>query len=105
MTTEQFAYWLKGFFEIENPKGSLDERKVQIIKDHLNLVFHKVTPNRDEKSSDKSSLIEELKKSAQKFNEEYNKGKENKFFSDLDIPLCVDSNGTSDFGRNYRVYC
>lgn len=46
MTTEQFAYWLKGFLEIENPT-TLDKRKTQIVKDHLELVFKKETPNRD----------------------------------------------------------
>ena len=46
MTTENFAYWLQGFMEISNTK-ELDERKTQIIKDHLALVFKKVTPDRD----------------------------------------------------------
>lgn len=43
MTPEQFIYWLKGFIEIDNPKN-LDSKKVKIIKDHLDLVFNKVTP-------------------------------------------------------------
>jgi hypothetical protein len=46
MTPEQFTYWLQGFMEIFNPTN-LDERQTQIIKDHLNLVFEKATPNRD----------------------------------------------------------
>lgn len=45
LTQEQFVYWLQGFFEIENPK-TIDEYKTRIIKDHLDLVFNKVTPNR-----------------------------------------------------------
>jgi len=45
MTPEQFTYWLKGFIEIENPK-ELDENKTQILKDHIDLVFNKLTPNR-----------------------------------------------------------
>ena len=45
MTTEQFAYWLKGFMEIQNP-DTLDKDQLQIIKDHLDLVFNKVTPVR-----------------------------------------------------------
>jgi len=49
-----FVYWLKGFFEISDAK-TLDEKQVQIIKDHLNLVFNKVTPNRSE-SSEGSTL-------------------------------------------------
>jgi acyl-CoA-binding protein len=46
MTTEQFAYWMKGFFEISDSK-KLTEKQVQIIKDHLDLVFTKVTPDRN----------------------------------------------------------
>lgn len=45
MTTEQFAYWLKGFMEINRPT-SIDAMQTQIIKDHLDLVFDKVTPDR-----------------------------------------------------------
>jgi hypothetical protein len=46
MTPEQFTYWLKGFFEISN-SAELSEVQVSIIKDHLDLVFKKVTPNRN----------------------------------------------------------
>jgi hypothetical protein len=44
MTSEQFTYWLQGYFELGHLK-TLDEKQVQIIKDHLNLVFKKVTPD------------------------------------------------------------
>jgi hypothetical protein len=47
MTPENFTYWLQGFFEISDAK-KLDETQVQIIKDHLDLVFNKVTPDRSE---------------------------------------------------------
>jgi hypothetical protein len=43
MNELQFCYWLQGFFELSNPK-TLDENQVQEIKNHLNLVFKKVTP-------------------------------------------------------------
>ena len=45
MTSEQFVYWLQGLMEIENPH-TLNEIQTQIIKDHLKLVFDKVTPDR-----------------------------------------------------------
>ncbi len=45
MDSEQFVYWLHGFFEISDAK-TLTETQVQIIKDHLDLVFNKVTPDR-----------------------------------------------------------
>jgi hypothetical protein len=44
MTSEQFTYWLQGYFEVGHPK-TLNEQQVQIIKDHLDLVFKKITPN------------------------------------------------------------
>lgn len=45
MTEQNFCYWLQGLFEMGNPTH-LDERQTQIIKDHLQLVFKKITPDR-----------------------------------------------------------
>ena len=45
MNFENFCFWAHGFFEISNAK-TLDETQVKIIKDHLNLCFKKVTPQR-----------------------------------------------------------
>jgi hypothetical protein len=44
MDSLQFAYWLQGFFELSENK-ELTQKQVQIIKDHLALIFTKVTPN------------------------------------------------------------
>lgn len=45
MSFESFAYWLQGYFEISG-NSTLSDTQVQIIKDHLDLVFNKVTPVR-----------------------------------------------------------
>lgn len=45
MTEREFCYWLQGMLEIGGV-APLDERQVQIIKDHLATVFAKVTPDR-----------------------------------------------------------
>lgn len=45
MTAEQFTYWLQGFMEINDP-DRIGPKETQIIKDHLELVFKKETPNR-----------------------------------------------------------
>ena len=45
LTPEQFCFWLQGFMEMQDPK-ELDCTQTQIIKDHLNEVFDKVTPDR-----------------------------------------------------------
>ena len=45
MQPEQFVYWLRGYTEITN--GAMpDATQWQIIQDHLNEVFVKVTPMR-----------------------------------------------------------
>lgn len=42
MTAEQFAYWLQGYAELNDAPPSAEQW--QSIRDHLALVFHKVTP-------------------------------------------------------------
>jgi hypothetical protein len=44
MTPENFAYWLNGFFEMTET-NKLSENQVLMIKDHLKLVFDKITPD------------------------------------------------------------
>lgn len=44
MTERDFLYWLQGFLEMSEAK-TLDEKQVQIIKDHIKLVAVKVTPD------------------------------------------------------------
>ena len=46
MTPDQFVFWLKGYFEISqhsNVENSLNEKQIQEIKNHLDLVLTKVT--------------------------------------------------------------
>lgn len=45
MTTTQFCHWFHGFLTLENPEF-ISAAQTQIIKDHLALVFNKVTPDR-----------------------------------------------------------
>lgn len=49
MTPEQFCYWLQGYFElkktIDHREGATQET-MKMIEDHLQTVFHKVTPDR-----------------------------------------------------------
>lgn len=46
MNPQEFCYWLQGYFELhdEEEPMSLTPSQVSVIKDHLKLVFHKVTP-------------------------------------------------------------
>ena len=43
MTPEQFCYWLQGRVEIL-PEQSMTPEEIVIVKDHLDLVFNKLTP-------------------------------------------------------------
>lgn len=42
MNAEQFAYWMQGFAELNGQAPTVEQW--QSIKDHLALVFKKVTP-------------------------------------------------------------
>lgn len=44
MTTEQFTYWLQGYFELSGAT-TLNEQQVKVIKEHIALVLKKETPN------------------------------------------------------------
>jgi len=44
MTPEQFCYWLQGFCEMTKTK-EMDEDQFKMLKEHLALVFNKVTPS------------------------------------------------------------
>lgn len=44
MTSEQFAYWLQGYAELSDEPPTAEQW--QAIRDHLALVFNKVTPQR-----------------------------------------------------------
>lgn len=46
MNSEQFCYWLQGALELGGAKY-LTAQQVQVIQDHLDLVFKKVTPDRN----------------------------------------------------------
>lgn len=43
MEPRDFVYWLQGFMEIQKPE-TLNAEQVQEIKNHLGLVFNKITP-------------------------------------------------------------
>lgn len=43
MSPENFCYWLQGWLEIQNPSSASAEQ-LQEVKNHLALVFTKVTP-------------------------------------------------------------
>lgn len=40
MTSERFCYWLQGFLELAEPE-KLTPKQVEVIKNHLSLVFEK----------------------------------------------------------------
>ena len=69
MTPENFCYWLQGFLELRKNTNSAHDamtlEQVEIVQEHLRLVFTKVTgnPSFDELTK---SLSKELKESEHK---------------------------------------
>lgn len=47
MDALQFCYWLQGYFEVRREEVGLNNKQIEVIQDHLQLVFSKVTPNRN----------------------------------------------------------
>ena len=48
MTPKDFCYWLQGYFEIAKPVV-ISKEVTKTIREHLGLVFTKVTPGKREK--------------------------------------------------------
>lgn len=45
MNSQEFCYWLQGFFELSPNCSTLTEVQVQSIRNHLNMVFvHDIDP-------------------------------------------------------------
>lgn len=45
MQSRDFCYWLQGLFELGNPE-SLSSDQIQMIRNHLNMVFyHEIDPS------------------------------------------------------------
>jgi ABC-type histidine transport system ATPase subunit len=40
---ESFCYWLQGFLEMSPDLKTLDEKQLQMLREHLQLVFLKMT--------------------------------------------------------------
>lgn len=59
MTSRDFVYWLQGFLEINGEPTVLSIKQVQIIQNHLNMVFkHEIDPSfGDEKAQTELSEI------------------------------------------------
>jgi hypothetical protein len=49
MRSDQFVFWLQGFFELSEPNKPLTMEQIQIIKNHLKLVFlYEIDPSYSE---------------------------------------------------------
>lgn len=47
MTPEQFCYWLQGLLECKlSDMSDFTSREAIVVRDHLQLVFEKLTPDR-----------------------------------------------------------
>jgi hypothetical protein len=49
LKSTEFVYWLQGFFELSEPNTPLTMEQIQIIKNHLKLVFlYEIDPSYSE---------------------------------------------------------
>jgi hypothetical protein len=59
MNERDFCYWLQGFFELDGgddqARQGLTKEQVEMIKEHLALVFKKVTTPKTEKTKSRGS--------------------------------------------------
>jgi hypothetical protein len=73
MKSTEFAYWLQGFFELSET-NTLSERQVEIIKNHLKLVFyHEIDPSysSDPKIQETMQSIHDGKPSLEELGQEH----------------------------------
>lgn len=47
MSERDFCYWLHGYMELTEEFKGLTAEQVKTIEDHLDLVFEKVTPDKE----------------------------------------------------------
>lgn len=60
MNSIDFCYWLQGHFELSE-SNQLTEKQVEIIKNHLNLVFkHEIDPLVESKSPLQKAVLNNL---------------------------------------------
>lgn len=69
MNSNEFTIWLNGFLELQDGDVAITEKQVRIIKDHLKLVFDKVTPDR--KGKDLFDLTEKELNEGYKIDDPY----------------------------------
>ena len=60
MNSIDFCYWLQGYFELSDVK-MLDAKRVEILKNHLNLVFkHEMDPLRERETTTSVDVLNEV---------------------------------------------
>ncbi len=74
MTPEQFCFWLHGFFELTG-KDELSAAQSKMVREHLDLVFHKVTPplSDDDVPEITPEIAKQLAEEGKRLSEEFNK--------------------------------
>jgi hypothetical protein len=60
MNAQEFAYWLNGFVELTGNDAPPTSAQWKSIKEHLNLVFKKVTPVLTPSTTDKIDVAPQM---------------------------------------------
>lgn len=62
MRSRDFCFFLQGFLEVSGPDVEIDQAKVQIIRNHLNLVFkHEIDPSMPDPTGELQAIHDGLK--------------------------------------------
>lgn len=59
MTNQEFFYWLKGYFDLNDAHPIINERELRIIKNHLELV-KSIEPHLSEENKALDALLNQL---------------------------------------------
>ena len=57
MTSRDFCFFLQGFLEVSGPDAEINKAKLDIIRNHLNLVFkHEIDPSMPDPTGELQAL-------------------------------------------------
>ncbi len=61
MKSQEFCYWLQGYFELSQPGIAIEPNQVKTIKKHLALVFfHEIDPEADGNDPETKSIMQAI---------------------------------------------
>ena len=61
MNSIDFCYWLQGYFELQEGDEPLTAKQIEVLKNHLSLVFkHEIDPLRESQTPTPASVLNNI---------------------------------------------